>query len=90
MKVKEFNSEEFKFQAFEKGQRDEDLIAVCLTVDSKMFRAKMVGTAAHKAKLVTDYVHNEFDDSFLTVKFFGLTTDGIPRFPVGINFRNYE
>jgi DNA ligase-1 len=32
----------------------------------------------------------EYYGKLLTVKYQELTSDGIPRFPVGISFRDYE
>lgn len=86
LKVKEFDETEFEFRRFEKGQRDEDLIAVCLTAKMKEFRAKMIGTKEMKKILEAALTGT---DSLLTVKHFGWTTDGLPRFPVGKAFRNY-
>jgi ATP-dependent DNA ligase len=40
---------------------------------------------ADRMKNITDYY-----GKLLTVKFQELTSDGIPRFPVGISFRDYE
>lgn len=94
MKVKEFDSEEFVFKNFEFGQRGvEDLIAVCWTADGNTeFRAKMIGTAAQKHDLYDRNNRDELEGTSLTVKFFGYTEGGagIPRFPIGISFRNYE
>jgi ATP-dependent DNA ligase len=93
MKVKEFDSEEFTFKYFEFGQRDEDLIAVCKTKDGNSeFKAKMIGTAAHKRELYEQYLQEKLDSESLTVKFFGYTEGGagIPRFPIGVAFRTYE
>lgn len=85
LKVKEFDSTEFIFRKFEWGQRDEDLIAVCTLPDGRVFKAKMTGTKLQKQKLVTEKPSGK-----LIVKHFGYTDDGMPRFPVGIAFRDYE
>lgn len=89
LKVKEFDETEFAFKNFEFGQRGvEDLIAVCWTADTSEFRAKMIGTKAEKEAL---YAQSE--DSMgrsLTVKHFGWTEDGLPRFPIGKAFRDGE
>jgi len=86
LKVKEFNEEEFTFREFDFGQRTEDLIAVCHTKTGAEFRAKMIGTAAEKEEL---YAQMRGKEGKLTVKFFGYTTDGLPRFPIGKAFRDY-
>jgi len=89
LKVKEFQEEEFEFIAFEKGQRDEDLIAICRTPAGIEFKAKMIGTVSQKQELFTQYGENKFEEAQLTVKFFGYTEDGSIRFPIGKGFRNY-
>lgn len=86
LKVKEFDSEEFNFYQWEIGQREEDLIAVLFTESGAKFRAKMIGTREHKEKLRK----SSGGDQKMTIKFFGLTADGLPRFPIGVGFRDYE
>ena len=86
LKVKEFDETEFTFINFEFGQRQEDLIAV-LSHGDKQFRAKMIGTVAEKEEL---YKLNESAaDKQMTIKHFGYTDDGLPRFPIGKAFRDY-
>lgn len=101
LKVKEFDETEFAFKNFEFGQRGvEDLIAVCWveengvhnglpvqTTVTKEFRAKMIGTKAEKEALYAEGDIHEGQS--LTVKHFGWTDDGLPRFPIGKAFRNY-
>lgn len=89
LKVKQFDEEEFDFVEWIQGQRDEDLIAVLLTNTRKggerdEFRAKMMGTVEQKELMKVT------KPSKITTKFFGLTTDGIPRFPIGKSIRDYE
>ena len=85
LKVKEFDETEFKFKQFETGLRDEDLIAVCENADGKEFRAKMIGTREEK-EVIKNYP--DLEGSQLTVKHFGWTDDGLPRFPIGKAFRD--
>lgn len=90
LKVKEFDETEFAFKNFEFGQRGvEDLIAVCWDITGdKEFRAKVVGTLKDKVEL---YAKNDFaEGKSFTIKHFGYTEDGLPRFPIGKGFRNYE
>lgn len=90
LKVKEFDETEFAFKNFEFGQRGvEDLIAVLWTSDGeKEFRAKMIGTKAEKEKLYK--LNDSSEGKSMTVKHFGYTDDGLPRFPIGKSFRDYE
>lgn len=90
LKVKEFKEDEFAFKNFEFGQRGvEDLIAVLWDhTGTKEFRAKVAGTLSYKQEL---YSRNDISEGMsFTVKYFELTDDGLPRFPVGKGFRNYE
>lgn len=87
LKVKEFDETEFEFECFEQGQREEDLIAVCCNANGIKFRAKMIGTKLQKQILETEC--GELQGAMLTVKHFGYTEDGLPRFPIGKGFRNY-
>lgn len=88
IKVKEFDENEFEFLRFEKGLRDEDLIAVCKTSTGKEFKAKMTGNKQHKQNLFEN--ESQLVGCPLTVKYFGYTDEGSIRFPIGKIFRNYE
>ncbi len=85
LKVKEFDETELKFMYWEYGQRKEDLIAVCMS-DKGEVRAKMVGTKIEKEELEKRPQHT----GLLTIKHFGLTDEGLLRFPIGKSFRDYE
>lgn len=87
LKVKQFDETEFKFISFERGAREEDLIAVC-TDGIHEFKAKMVGNKQQKEKLWLDCA--KLSGKQITIKHFGYTDDNIPRFPIGKAFRNYE
>jgi ATP-dependent DNA ligase len=83
LKVKEFDETEYKFMFWEYGQREEDLIAVCSSASGE-FRAKMIGTKTEKLELAKHPSHT----GMITIKHFGLTEDGFPRFPIGKAFRD--
>ena len=92
LKVKEFDTNEYPFLEFELGQRGvEDLIAVCSAksdgVWHETFKAKMQGTVVEKQSL---FNNQPAQLSQLTIKHHGFTNDGLPRFPIGIAFRDYE
>ena len=90
LKVKEFDETEFAFMGFEFGQRGvEDLIAVC-HVQGTEFRAKMQGSKIQKEELFNSSTISFDSEMLVTVKHFGYTEDGIPRFPVGKSIRDYE
>ena len=91
LKVKEFDETEYKFYGWDLGQRLEDLLALCATENGSQFKAKMIGTREQKEALYIKYQGtNITSDMKLTVKHFGLTTDGLPRFPIGKGIRDYE
>lgn len=84
LKVKEFDDSEFKFITFEKGQRDEDLIAVC-SHGVQEFRAKMIGDREQKQEMWNN--GHILSGKQITIKHFGWTDDQLPRFPIGKAFR---
>jgi ATP-dependent DNA ligase len=89
LKVKEFLEEEFAFSHYEFGQRGvEDLLAVCWTNDRKQFKAKMMGNKADKEAMYKNY--GNLKSPMITLKFFGWTDDGLPRFPIGKAIRDYD
>lgn len=89
LKYKTFDSNDYVVMGFELGSRGvEDLIVVCMTESGDYFRAKMTGTTAFKQSLYGQ--QQELTGKKITVKHFGLTSDSIPRFPIGIMIRNYE
>lgn len=89
LKVKEFIDGEFAFIRFEHGQRGvEDLIAVCINESGDEFRAKMRGNLAEKVAMYDKM--DELEGTSITIKYFELTDAGLPRFPVGVGFRDYE
>jgi len=94
LKVKEFDETEFCMTAFTQGQREEDLIAVCVCRNAiekghatGIFYAKMQGSRELKAQLLESH---DGADKILTVKHFGWTEDGMPRFPIGKIIRDFE
>lgn len=85
MKVKSFQDEEFKVIGF-RGAQNGKVVWTCETKDKKQF------DCYHKSTLEQGrwYYQNgsKFINKKLTVKFFQLTQDGIPQFPVGKAFRS--
>jgi DNA ligase 1 len=84
LKVKEFDEGEFRFLNWDTGQREEDLLAVCFTDSGAKFTAKMMGSREYKAHLRKSMS----GDAKMTIKHFGWTSDGLPRFPIGKGFRD--
>jgi ATP-dependent DNA ligase len=97
-KYKEFEDAEYKVVGFKEGDGLEKgcVVWLCETATAKatakgstqQFAVRPRGTHEERQKLFlegTKYVGKQ-----LCVRYQELTTDGIPRFPVGISFRDYE
>lgn len=89
-KFKEFFDQEFEIVGFEEGTGNDagTVIWICITQNGDLFKARPKGTREERA----EYFDNgdDYIGATLTVRYFELTDDGIPRFPVGIAIRNYE
>ena len=85
LKVKEFDDSEFMCVGLGTGQREEDVLLYCETLEGKSFNAKLTGTREYKADLVKNWDNNR--NKLVTIKHFGWTDDGLPRFPIGKAFR---
>lgn len=90
LKYKEFFDDEYEVVGFEQGQGLEEgcVIWVCRTAELKTFHCRPRGTRESRSELFQQgaaYIGKK-----LTVRFQELTDEGIPRFPVGIAFRDYE
>jgi DNA ligase-1 len=89
-KFKEFEDAEFTVVEYTDGVGSEKglVIWVCETEDKKKFSVRPRGTHEERAELFNDA--DSYVGKKLTVRYQELTEDGIPRFPVGIAFRDYE
>jgi len=89
-KYKEFEDAEYPVIGFKEGDGLEKgcVIWTCRTSDGKEFAVRPRGTREERAAaFLTGGI---MIGKPLTVRYQELTTDGIPRFPVGIAFRTYE
>lgn len=89
-KYKEFEDAEYKVVGFKEGDGVEKgcVVWVCQTAKGQTFAVRPRGTHEERAALFLE--GGKYVGKGLTVRFQELTTDGIPRFPVGIAFRDYE
>ena len=89
-KYKEFEDAEFEVVDYLDGEGSEKglVIWVCITSAGKQFSVRPRGTHEDRADLFLD--GDSYLGKKLTVRYQELTEDGIPRFPVGIAFRDYE
>ena len=89
-KFKEFYDQEFEIVGFEEGTGNDagTVIWICITQNGDLFKARPRGTREERS----EYFDNgdAYIGATLTVRYFEMTDDGIPRFPVGVAIRNYE
>ena len=89
-KYKEFCDDEYTVTGFREGEGAEKgcVIWVCRTEAGQEFACRPRGTREDRMDLFARGA--SFIGKRLTVRYQELTTDGLPRFPVGIAFRDYE
>lgn len=89
-KYKEFADAEYPVVGFKQGDGEEKgcVIWQCRTPAGLEFAVRPRGTRADRIELFAN--GEAYIGKLLTVRYQELTTDGIPRFPVGISFRDYE
>jgi len=89
-KYKKFKDDEFEIVDYKAGTGKEAdcVIWVCKTKQGKTFRARPEGAYEDRIKMLKKAKSQI--GKFLTVRFQELTTDGIPRFPVGVTIRDFE
>ena len=89
-KYKEMMDDEYKIVGFEQGTGDEEGCVVweCVTPEGRTFRCRPKGTHEERRVLFKDGA--SAIGKMLTVTYQELTTDGIPRFPIGTVIRDYE
>lgn len=83
LKRKEFLTDEFEVVAIEEGNGNWAGVAKrvsCRLPDGRVFGAGIRGTRDRAAALLNE------QHALVTVRYFALTPDGIPRFPVAIDF----
>ena len=90
LKYKEFFDGEYEVVGFKEGEGGEKgcVLWTCKTEKGATFHCRPRGTREDRTELFqkgASYIGKK-----LTVRFQELTDDGIPRFPVGIAFRDYE
>lgn len=91
-KLKEFEDAEFTVVGMEEGRgRLAGHVGafVCEVPGAGTFKAKMMGETAALAALFTG-PDTAWRGKALTVRYQGMTNGGVPRFPVGVRFREAE
>ena len=89
-KYKEMMDDEYKIVGFYEGEGEEAGCVVweCVTPEGRTFRCRPKGTHEERRVLFKDGA--SAIGKMLTVTYQELTTDGIPRFPIGTVIRDYE
>jgi len=90
LKMKDFFDDEYEVVGFYEGEGREAgcVMWKCKTKEGKEFGCRPEGTHAERAELFK--TGGSYVGKKLTVRFQELTKDGLPRFPVGVAFRDYE
>lgn len=86
LKVKEFQDDEFRVIGAKQGRgKMEGCIVWNCQAKDGTFECTMKTTMDERRKMYAE--RNQYIGRLLTVRYFDMTDDGIPRFPVGILFR---
>lgn len=89
LKVKSFNDSEYEVVGYTtgKGKFADCAVWICKAGDNT-FQVVSMGSMEERKRLLQEA--ESYVGCLLKVKYFDLTDDGIPRFPVGIGFRMEE
>ncbi len=89
-KYKEFLDKEYEIVGYQEGQGLEQgcVIWTCKTELGATFACRPRGTREDRQRLFEE--GDQYIGKWLTVRYQEETDDGLPRFPVGITFRDYE
>lgn len=89
-KYKEFFDDEYEVVDYKEGEGQEEgcVLWVCKTPEGKIFNCRPRGTREDRIQLFAN--GDKYLGKKLTVRYQELTDDKVPRFPVGIAFRDYE
>lgn len=87
LKYKKFVDEEFLVVDINAGVDKFENVGIftCETKDGIRFKATPDGTQKQREKYLTN--KKDYIGQYVTVRYFELTLDGIPRFPVAVGFR---
>jgi DNA ligase 1 len=90
LKVKSFDDDEFEIIGYTegKGKAKGSVVWVCETAHGKKFQVVPKGTYEKRREWFVN--GDTYIGDMLTVKYFGKSEAGIPRFPVGIGIRDED
>ncbi len=84
LKYKHFKDDEFKVVGVHEGNGG-TAVFDCITSNGRTFGVNMKCSKEQKQNYLTHF--EEYNGKMLTVRYQEMTDDGVPRFPVGIDFR---
>jgi DNA polymerase/3'-5' exonuclease PolX len=89
-KYKEFFDDDYEVVDYKEGEGQEEgcVLWICKTPEGKIFSCRPRGTREDRIELFKN--GGKYIGKKLTVRFQELTDEKVPRFPVGITFRDYE
>jgi DNA ligase-1 len=89
-KYKAFQDDEFEIVGVEEGvgRAEGSAILVCKTHEGKIFKARPEGNEEYRRRLWNK--RDELPSKKVTVRYFEMTDDQIPRFPIAKCLRDYE
>jgi hypothetical protein len=89
-KYKEFFDDEYEVIAYKDGEGQEEgcVLWICKTPEGKIFNCRPRGSREDRITLFIN--GDKYIGKMLTIRYQELTDDKVPRFPVGITFRDYE
>jgi DNA ligase OB-like domain len=89
-KLKNFSDAEFEVidAKISEGTEKDAVVWVCKTDTDSTFDVRPIGDIDSRKEMYIN--RKKYIGQNLTVKFQDLGENGIPRFPVGVGFRNFE
>lgn len=90
LKLKSFNTDEYKIVGADeaKGRDTGTVVWVCETQSGQRFSVRPRGSLEERRNWLVE--KDRYIGKMLTVQYQNITPDGLPRFPVGLTFRDYE
>jgi ATP-dependent DNA ligase len=90
MKFKDFKDDEYKIVGYTEATGNDagTVIWTCVAPNGLTFNVRPKGTREERTEAFNNA--DSYIGKMLTVRYFELTNDGVPRFPVGIAIRDYE
>jgi DNA ligase-1 len=89
-KYKEFFDAEYEVVGYKEGEGLEEgcVLWICKTTEGKVFSCRPRGSREERQVMFRN--GGKYVGKNLTVRYQEMTDDNMPRFPVGIAFRDYE